>query len=147
MATAAFPASLHDPRGMTPKATRCAGISRALLVGDDVQVLADIEHAIAGLFYVATSTSGEAALRMLEHDHFDVVVYDQCMSGMNGVEFLALAEDFAPECARIMLADNPIEAQDDEALTAARVSALLTRQYDAETLIAVLTAAVAGRSF
>lgn len=132
--------------GVTPKPTRGTGVRRVLFVGDDVQVLPAIEHVIADLFSVATATSGKVALRMLDYDHFDVVVSDMRMSGMNGVEFLALARDFAPNCARIMLTDHVIDAQTSEALTEIRISAWLTKPCDAETFVAVLTDVVARGS-
>ena len=113
-----------------------------LIVDDDAQRLARIESAIAEHFYVATSTSPAAALRMLECDHFDVVVADLCLSGMDSIEFLALARDFAPECATIMLAGSCVDAETMGALAGASVSALLTKPYAVEALMATLLDAV-----
>lgn len=72
---------------------RCAaGVDRCrvLLVDDDPWMLRIMKVALAGTARVATCTSAEQALPVLEVEPFDVVCSDLVMPGMNGLELLDL---------------------------------------------------------
>jgi serine/threonine-protein kinase len=74
-----------------------------LFVDDEERVL----HALAGLFHgtyeVHTATSGAEALGLIGQQRFLVIVSDQRMPGMTGVELLREARSAAPSAVRLLL--------------------------------------------
>ena len=74
-----------------------------LFVDDEERVL----HALAGLFQgtyeVHTATSGAEALELLRQKRFLVIISDQRMPGMTGVELLREARTAAPSAVRLLL--------------------------------------------
>ena len=74
-----------------------------LFVDDEERVL----HALAGLFQgtyeVHTATSGAEALELIRGKRFLVIVSDQRMPGMTGVELLREARTHAPSAVRLLL--------------------------------------------
>lgn len=99
-------------RGLVPTAARhpldTTTRSRAerpkiLFLDDEDRIL----NALAALFrykyQVFTATNGEQALAILRHCHVHVVVSDQRMPEMTGVEFLRRAKAISPNTVRILL--------------------------------------------
>jgi response regulator RpfG family c-di-GMP phosphodiesterase len=74
-----------------------------LFVDDEERVL----HALAGLFQgtyeVHTAASGAEALELIRQKRFLVIVSDQRMPGMTGVELLREARTSAPSAVRLLL--------------------------------------------
>lgn len=89
----AAPAPLLTPRRLPA----------VLFVDDEERVL----HALAGLFQgtyeVHTATSGAEALELLRQKRFLVIISDQRMPGMTGVELLREARTAAPSAVRLLL--------------------------------------------
>ena len=89
----AAPAPLLTPRKLPA----------VLFVDDEERVL----HALAGLFQgtyeVHTAASGAEALELIRRQHFLVIVSDQRMPGMTGVELLREARTLAPTAVRLLL--------------------------------------------
>ena len=85
-------------------ATRTAGERPKILFLDDEE---RILHALGALFrykyQVFTATTGEQALAILRRCHVHVVVSDQRMPAMTGVEFLRQAKVVSPNTVRILL--------------------------------------------
>jgi diguanylate cyclase len=57
---------------------------RVLAVDDDRQILLILEAVLGEEHVVRTTTRGAEALRLLEQEHFDLVVLDLAMPGMGG---------------------------------------------------------------
>jgi response regulator RpfG family c-di-GMP phosphodiesterase len=80
---------------------------KVLFVDDDQNLLASCERNFRRQFDVATATGGEAALQTIaERGPFAVVVSDRQMPGMDGIQFLSLVRERAPDTVRIMLTGN-----------------------------------------
>jgi response regulator RpfG family c-di-GMP phosphodiesterase len=80
---------------------------KVLFVDDDQNLLASCERSFRRQFDVATATGGVAALqKMTEQGPFAVVVSDRQMPGMDGIQFLTLVRERAPDTVRIMLTGN-----------------------------------------
>ncbi len=88
--------------------------SKILFVDDEPQILETLKLVFRGC-NIATSTSAKEALKLLQSEPFAVIVSDQRMPEMTGVEFLKEAKKLSPKSVRILLTgyselDNVIEA-------------------------------------
>ncbi len=85
--------------------------SAVLLVDDDESLLQGLASALHNQpFRVYTCRNGEEAIGFLKTREIDVVVADQCMPGMSGVELLAWVAENCPDIMRIVLTGHA-EAQ------------------------------------
>jgi two-component system sensor histidine kinase/response regulator len=76
---------------------------RVLFVDDEQDQLDVIEQILEGFCDVLTATSGPAALDLVEWQKVDVIIADQRMPGMSGVELLETVKEFHPLVVRIIL--------------------------------------------
>lgn len=78
---------------------------RVLFVDDEENILKSLRRLLQDEdFEVLTAGSGAAALQLLrESEHVGLIVSDQRMPGLSGVEFLEQAKNVAPLALRIML--------------------------------------------
>jgi DNA-binding NtrC family response regulator len=77
--------------------------ARVLCVDDDELVLSSLSRLFRADYEVTTASSGEAALRLVQQQAFDVIVSDQRMPGMKGVELLRQTKELAPQTMRVLL--------------------------------------------
>lgn len=80
-----------------------AAPARVLCVDDEPASLALLARALGGRFQVVTQTDPLAALALLEHGRFAVVISDLLMPSMPGVAFLERAKSLAPTTTRLGL--------------------------------------------
>jgi len=75
-----------------------------MFVDDDKRILKSLTRLFQSDGYnILTASSADQALKMLKYEHADVVVSDQNMPGMKGVEFLKIVKTKCPATARIIL--------------------------------------------
>ena len=75
-----------------------------LVVDDEIQVVRSLEISFMDDLEVLTATSGEQALEVLAgRPDVGVILTDQRMPGMTGVELLARSRDTHPDAVRILL--------------------------------------------
>ena len=80
--------------------TRRYGI---LAVDDEEAILESLELTLAGEYRVFTAGSAEEGLEILAREDIALVISDQVMPGMNGVEFLEKVIERNPRAIRMML--------------------------------------------
>ena len=78
-------------------------IGKVLCVDDEPHVLRSLQWLLKREFEVHTADSAQEGLRLLKSHDFDVVVSDQRMPEVSGVEFLQQVRQVAPRAARILL--------------------------------------------
>ena len=81
-----------------------------LIVDDEEAILESLELTLGIEYRVFTATSAEAGLEILDREDIALVISDQVMPGMSGVEFLEKAIERNPRATRMMLtgyADMP----------------------------------------
>jgi len=75
-----------------------------LIVDDEPNVLNALQRLFAGegyrLFMVEIAEEG---LKVLEREHIDLIISDQKMPGMNGIEFLEKTVELYPDIIRIII--------------------------------------------
>jgi response regulator RpfG family c-di-GMP phosphodiesterase len=82
-------------------------IEKILFVDDDKNLLASCERNFGRKFQIETAEGGEAGLQTIaERGPFAVVISDRQMPRMDGIQFLSLVKERAPDTVRIMLTGN-----------------------------------------
>ena len=77
---------------------------KLLFVDDEEKVLASLKRLFMGHDYeVAIASSGDEALKMIEKNPVDLIISDQRMPEMTGVEFLGKAREICPDTIRMIL--------------------------------------------
>ncbi|MCX6033257.1 MAG: hybrid sensor histidine kinase/response regulator [Chloroflexi bacterium] len=74
-----------------------------LVVDDEPSVLSSLERSLRRQYEVLTAASGEAALRLLREREISIIITDQRMPEMTGVELLARAHEQSPLTIGIIL--------------------------------------------
>jgi len=69
---------------------------KVLVVDDDESITHALARGLGDLFTVFTANSGETALALLEREEIAVILTDQRMPGMTGVELLVQAKQIRP---------------------------------------------------
>ena len=75
-----------------------------LCVDDEPSILSSLKRDLRGEDYeVITAASGEEALDLLQNDEFSLVISDQRMPSMTGVELLQKVRELYPDTVKILL--------------------------------------------
>jgi len=102
-----------------------------LLVDDEVNVLNALVRLLRPDGYrLLRAESGEAALAVLAANAVGVIVSDQRMPGMNGVEFLRRAKEIRPDTVRIVLSGYTELKSVTDAINEGSVYKFLTKPWD-----------------
>lgn len=119
-------------------------LTRQVLVVDDDTGNLDVLRAFLEADYVVHEAhSAELALRLLREVRFDVIVADQRMPGMTGIELLTVVHNEAPDIAGILLTaftDTPVLV---DAINRARVFRHLHKPWEPEDLLGAVAQASA----
>ena len=74
-----------------------------LIVDDETAILESLELTLGDEYRVFTANTGAGGLEILQREEIALVIADQVMPGMTGVEFLARAGELRPGAVRMML--------------------------------------------
>lgn len=77
--------------------------ARLLIVDDDERILNALKSIFRQRYHVFTTTDGEKALDFITRYHMHVIISDQRMPGMTGVELLRRSREITPQSVRILL--------------------------------------------
>jgi len=81
--------------------------NKVMFVDDDLNILASFQRRLGRRFELATVPGGEQGLDVLEKEGpVAVVISDQRMPGMDGIQFLGEVKKLAPDTGRMMLTGN-----------------------------------------
>jgi len=118
---------------------------RILFVDDEPALLQGVERALRPTradWQCAFVDTPAAALDLLQHSTFQVVVSDMQMPGMNGAEFLARATAVSPETVRVMLTGNADLKTAMAAVNEGHIFQFLLKPCESDRLIQSVTAAL-----
>src|SRR5205814_895067 len=74
-----------------------------LFVDDEPSILTALRVVFRSAYNVTVTTDGFEAIELLKSKKFDVIVSDQRMPSITGVEVLCNARDISPNTVRILL--------------------------------------------
>ncbi|APT31090.1 limited host range VirA protein [Methylobacterium phyllosphaerae] len=135
------PEQAAEASGAAPVAGRRA---RVLIVDDDPQVRHVTASFLTGFGHSTTEAGdGEAALRLLQGDRYDIVVADLAMPGMSGIELAAEIRDRDPHMPVLILTGHADAMQIPEDLP---VLAKPFRSADLAARVATLLEGAVGTS-
>jgi CheY-like chemotaxis protein len=84
-------------------AAQPASLPRILCVDDEPAILAMLQRALGSQYEVVTRGDPQAALAMVQHGRFAVVISDMKMPGMSGEAFLEQVKKLDPQTTRLAL--------------------------------------------
>ncbi len=118
-----------------------------LLVDDEAFILNALKRLLRrDGYHILTAESGQQGLQVLETTPVDVIVSDQRMPGMTGVEFLREARKHFPNTIRIVLSGYTELQSVTDAINEGAVYKFLTKPWDDEHLRANIADAFRQRT-
>ncbi len=113
-----------------------------LIVDDQVEILHALERLLKDEYNVYTASGGEQALQQLDKQRFAVVLADQRMPGMTGVEFLSKSLIIQSDIVRILItAYADIQASID-AVNKGKIYYYISKPWEPEDLRLIVQRAV-----
>ncbi|OGR10086.1 MAG: hypothetical protein A2341_21330 [Deltaproteobacteria bacterium RIFOXYB12_FULL_58_9] len=113
-----------------------------LVVDDEPNNLALLERVLHRDYQVDTAASGEEALDLLEKKTYAVVLSDEKMPGMSGVQFLAQVLRRAPNTVRMIVTGYSDLQSTTDAINVAGISGYVTKPFTTEQLLGAIAKAV-----
>lgn len=110
-----------------------------LIVDDDEEVLSVLRTGLGRAFpdaRIYTMADPREALRLLELEPVDVILTDERMTGMSGVELLIAARRVAPGAGRIMLTAFTTEELLIRDVNEARISCFFAKPFQLAEVVA-----------
>lgn len=127
---------LRSGRALSPGQVQRARRARTLLLVDDEEnIVASLRRLVRRDGYtLVTANSGAQALQRLAENEVDVIVSDQRMPGMTGVEFLRRAKELYPETVRMVLSGYTELTSITDAINEGAIYKFLTKPWDDDRL-------------
>jgi FixJ family two-component response regulator len=113
-----------------------------VVVDDDPLISRTLGELLETEFRVHAVTSPEAALHVLDESQVAVMLADQRMPGMGGVELLAEARARQPDIVGVLITGHADIASAVRAINSARVLGFLTKPWDEQELFTVMHRAI-----
>lgn len=123
---------LRDARCLPPRLLRMQKRQPTLLlVDDEPNILSALKRQMRSAGYrILTADSGPAGLELLSKNDVDVIVSDQRMPGMTGVEFLRTVKTMYPDTVRIVLSGFTELQSVTDAVNEGAIYKFLTKPWD-----------------
>lgn len=109
-----------------------------LLVDDEPEILFSLKGLLRREFDLYTAESGDEALKILQERPINVIMTDQRMPGMTGVELMRRARVSHPEAIRIVFTGYADIKAVVEAINSGGLYRYITKPWDPEDLIEML---------
>lgn len=118
-----------------------------LIVDDDENLLAGLVRVLREQpFHIYTARSGEEAIEFLKSRDIDVIVADELMPGITGVELLTWVADNRPDAMRIVLTGHADTETAIRAINDAGVCCFLTKPCSEARLAIVIRTVIERKS-
>jgi DNA-binding NtrC family response regulator len=118
-----------------------AGKPSLLLVDDEPDILDFLERALRRRYQVTRFSDPAAALAAVKIRSFDVLITDQKMPGVSGLELLAAVADLQPDTVRVLISGFTDVPEIAQALAVARIHNFVLKPVDSEQLVEAIDTA------
>jgi len=109
---------------------------KILLVDDEESILKSLRRLLKALdLDILATTNGEEALRFIQKEHIALIISDQRMPGISGVELLEKCKDISPDTIRILLTGYADIDATIAAINNGAVKYYLNKPWDNDTLL------------
>ncbi len=115
--------------------------ARLLIVDDDERILTALKSIFRQRYHVFTTTDGIKALDFITRYHMHVIISDQRMPVMSGVELLRRSRDITPQSVRILLTGYSDLAAIVGSVNDGEVYRFISKPWDNQALQAVVAEA------
>lgn len=105
-----------------------------LFVDDEPELLSALSEYFSPIMTVLAASSGNEALDILQSCKPDVIVSDQRMKGMSGIEFLERSIAFSPDSGRVLLTGYGTVSNIVQSISRAKISNYITKPVDFQQL-------------
>ncbi len=112
-----------------------------LFVDDEPSILESLKELFGRKYKVFTATSGEDALEIVRNQSIAIVMSDQRMPGMKGVEVLRAVRELSPRTMRILLTGFADVDSILDSVNVGEVFRYVRKPWDVENLTAILSLA------
>jgi len=127
------------PRVSEKNSTEGKEAGTLLLVDDEPNILNALRRSLRRSGHrILTASSGAEGLEILEQEDIDIIVSDQRMPNMTGVEFLRRARERWPQTVRISLSGYTDLKSISDAINEGAVFKYITKPWEDTTLLATL---------
>ena len=132
----AIEAMLREGRSLPEKYFKRVERQRTLLLVDDEEnILASLRRSLRrGGYRIVTALSAAEGLQRLAENEIDVIVSDQRMPGLTGVEFLRRAKELYPETIRMVLSGYTELQSITDAINEGAIYKFLTKPWEDDLL-------------
>jgi YesN/AraC family two-component response regulator len=113
-----------------------------LIVDDEISMTKSLERSLRGQFTILTANSSREALEILARNKIEVLLTDQRMPGLSGVELLAEAQKIKPETVGILFSGYSDTNALIDALNLGNVRGFLSKPWSLEQIQNILSKAV-----
>jgi signal transduction histidine kinase len=130
---------------LVPAEARVSAENRAypiLYVDDEPQNLFAFRYAVEDRFNVITARDGSEAMRVLEREDVAVLMCDQRMPEMSGIEVCRRAREIKPDAVRIIVTAYADMQAAIDAINQGQVLRYLTKPWHNDELVDVLQSAI-----
>ena len=106
-----------------------------LLVDDEADVILALKRMLSTEgYHILTAESAKSGFELLAVNQVGVIVADQCMPGVNGIEFLSRAKELHPDTVRILLTGYAEMDIVTDAINRGAIFKFLIKPWDDESL-------------
>jgi DNA-binding NtrC family response regulator len=109
-----------------------------LLVDDEPDILDFLERALRRRYQVTRFSDPSAALAAVKVRSFDVLITDQKMPGVSGLELLEAVADLHPATVRVLISGFTDVPEIARAVAMARIHNFVLKPVDSEQLFAAI---------
>ncbi len=113
-----------------------------LFVDDEERILTALKTIFRGRYHVLTAANGQEALDFIGKFKIPVIVSDQRMPGMQGVELLRRARELSPDSVRILLTGYSDLASIVGSINEGEVYRFISKPWDNQDLQLIISEAV-----
>jgi DNA-binding NtrC family response regulator len=114
---------------------------RLLLVDDEPDILDFLERALRRRYQVTRFSDPAAALAAVKIRAFDVLITDQKMPGVTGLELIEAVATLQPDTVRVLISGFTDAPEIAQAVALARIHNFVLKPVDSEQLVAAIDTA------